>query len=308
MTIDVSRVNGNVAVDVTDDGVGGADAAGAGLSGLRDRVEALDGRLVDRQPPGPGNTSHGGHPVRVILADDAVVIREGLARLLTEQGIEVTATAGTAEDLLRLVATDPPDVAIIDIRMPPTYTNEGLVAAQQIRSAYPEVATLVLSQYVEVDYALQLMTGKSERVGYLLKDRIANIADFEAALAQGGRRRRGGRALARRASSLQLPQRAIRWPSSPRASGRYSRWSGKARPTAASPKSSSCPARPSKRTSAASLASSTFPTTPARTGACTPCSHSSNAPAPVLRAARIEPSDSPTRVPAPPPWLAASNH
>jgi len=118
----------------------------------------------------------------VILADDAVVIREGLARLLTEQGIEVTATVGTAEDLVREVATDPPDVAIIDIRMPSTYTNEGLVAAQQIRFAYPQVATLVLSQYVEVDYAMQLMTGKSERVGYLLKDRIANIADFEAAL------------------------------------------------------------------------------------------------------------------------------
>jgi DNA-binding NarL/FixJ family response regulator len=120
--------------------------------------------------------------VRVILADDAVVIREGLARLLTEQGIEVTASIGTARDLLRFVATDPPDVAIIDIRMPPTYTNEGLVAAQQIRSAYPDVATLVLSQYVEVDFALRLMTGTSERVGYLLKDRIADVREFVSAL------------------------------------------------------------------------------------------------------------------------------
>jgi len=118
----------------------------------------------------------------VILADDAVVIREGLARLLTEHGVEVTATAGNAEDLLRLVATDPPDVAIIDIRMPPTYTTEGLVAAQRIRSTYPKVATLVLSQYVEVDYALRLMTGTSERVGYLLKDRIADLADLASAL------------------------------------------------------------------------------------------------------------------------------
>ena len=118
----------------------------------------------------------------MILADDAVVIREGLARLLTEQGIEVAATVGTAGDLMRFVATDPPDVAIIDIRMPPTYTNEGLVAAQQIRSSYPDVATLVLSQYVEVDFALRLMTGSSERVGYLLKDRIANVREFVSAL------------------------------------------------------------------------------------------------------------------------------
>ncbi len=120
--------------------------------------------------------------MRVILADDAVVIREGLARLLTDQGVEVTATVGTAEQLIRLVATGPPDVAIIDIRMPPTYTNEGMVAAQWIRSTYPEVATLVLSQYVEVDYALRLMTGTSERVGYLLKDRIADVGEFVSAL------------------------------------------------------------------------------------------------------------------------------
>ena len=118
----------------------------------------------------------------MILADDAVVIREGLARLLTEQGIEVTATVGTAGSLVRCVATDPPDVAIIDIRMPPTYTNEGLVAAQQIRSSYPDVATLVLSQYVEVDFALRLMTGTSERVGYLLKDRVADVRAFVSAL------------------------------------------------------------------------------------------------------------------------------
>ena len=89
----------------------------------------------------------------MILADDAVVIREGLARLLVEQGIEVAGQAGTAEELLRLVANDPPDVAVIDIRMPPTYTNEGVLAAQEIRRAYSEVGTIVLSQYVEVDYA-----------------------------------------------------------------------------------------------------------------------------------------------------------
>ena len=118
----------------------------------------------------------------MILADDAVVIREGLARLLAEQGIEVAGQAGTAEELLRLVATDPPDVAVVDIRMPPTYTNEGLLAAQEIRRAYPAVGTLVLSHYVEVDYALKLVTGASDRVGYLLKDRIADVAEFVDAL------------------------------------------------------------------------------------------------------------------------------
>ncbi len=122
--------------------------------------------------------------MRVILADDAIVIREGLARLLADQGINVLAQAATAEELVRLVAADPPDVAVIDIRMPPTYTNEGLRAAQEIRETYPEVGTVVLSQYVDVEYALKLVTGVSERVGYLLKDRIADIAAFVAALEQ----------------------------------------------------------------------------------------------------------------------------
>jgi DNA-binding NarL/FixJ family response regulator len=120
--------------------------------------------------------------MRVILADDAVVVREGLARLLAEYGVEVLAQAATADELVQLVATDPPDVAVIDIRMPPTYTNEGLRAAQQIRDTYPRVGTLVLSQYVEVDYALKLVTETSERVGYLVKDRIGNVAEFVAAL------------------------------------------------------------------------------------------------------------------------------
>jgi DNA-binding NarL/FixJ family response regulator len=118
----------------------------------------------------------------VILADDAVVVREGLARLLAERGIEVTAQVGDPEELLRCVASDPPDVAVIDIRMPPTFTTEGLVAAQEIRTEHPGVATLVLSQYVEVDYALRLVTAGSERVGYLLKERIADVDELVSAL------------------------------------------------------------------------------------------------------------------------------
>ena len=118
----------------------------------------------------------------MILADDAVVVREGLARLLAEHGIDVIAQAGTAEELLRLVDSEPPDVAVIDISMPPTYTTEGLCAAQEIRDTYPQVGTIVLSQYVELDYALKLVTGTSGRVGYLLKDRIGDVAEFVAAL------------------------------------------------------------------------------------------------------------------------------
>jgi serine/threonine-protein kinase len=120
--------------------------------------------------------------VRVILADDAVVIREGLARLLADSGVDVIAQAGNAAELLEQIAISPPDVAVVDIRMPPTYTNEGLIAAQTIREQHPFVGTVVLSQYIEVDYALQLVAGTSERVGYLLKDRIADIHEFVAAL------------------------------------------------------------------------------------------------------------------------------
>ena len=122
--------------------------------------------------------------MRVILADDAVVVREGLARLLAERAVDVVAQAGAADELLLLVAADPPDVAVIDIRMPPTFTDEGLQAAREIRDHHPNVGTLVLSQYVEVEYALKLVTGTSERVGYLLKDRIADVGELMAALEQ----------------------------------------------------------------------------------------------------------------------------
>jgi serine/threonine-protein kinase len=116
--------------------------------------------------------------MRVILADDAVFIRDGLARILRDHGVEVLAEVGDAGALLAQVATQAPDVAVIDIRMPPTFTNEGLVAAQAIRRSHPTTATLVLSQYVEVDYALKLVDGSQGSVGYLLKDRIADTNSF----------------------------------------------------------------------------------------------------------------------------------
>jgi DNA-binding NarL/FixJ family response regulator len=124
--------------------------------------------------------------VRLILADDATVIREGLARLLEEAGFDVVAQAGDAAELRARVAEERPDVAIVDIRMPPTYTDEGLVAAQQIRAEHPSVGVLVLSQYVDVAYAMKLVTEGAERVGYLLKDRIGNVDELADALRRIG--------------------------------------------------------------------------------------------------------------------------
>jgi DNA-binding NarL/FixJ family response regulator len=120
--------------------------------------------------------------MRVILADDGVVIREGLARLLTEAGIEIVAQVGDADALREAVRADPPDVAIVDIRMPPTFTDDGLRAAQEIRAELPGVAVLLLSQYVDVVYALKLVREGKGGIGYLLKDRIVDPAALIAAM------------------------------------------------------------------------------------------------------------------------------
>jgi DNA-binding NarL/FixJ family response regulator len=117
-------------------------------------------------------------PVRVVLADDSVLLREGLARLLEDSGFEVAGQSGDGEDLIRKVGAHKPDVAVIDVRMPPTHTDEGLRAAQRIRAEYPRVGVLVLSQYVEESYALELLTESTERTGYLLKDRVADVDSF----------------------------------------------------------------------------------------------------------------------------------
>jgi len=120
--------------------------------------------------------------MRVILADDSVLLREGLARMLVESGFEVVAQVGDAEALLAAVDADPPDVCIVDIRMPPTNTTEGLRAALHLRVHHPEVAVLVLSQYVETRYAMELLAQGADGVGYLLKDRVGDIAELLAAL------------------------------------------------------------------------------------------------------------------------------
>jgi DNA-binding NarL/FixJ family response regulator len=113
--------------------------------------------------------------VRVILADDAVVIREGVARLLVDEGIEVVAQVGDADALRRVVREVPADVVVTDIRMPPDFTDDGLRAAEAIRAEHPHMAVLVLSQYVDVAYAVRLMQDERGRVGYLLKDRVLEV-------------------------------------------------------------------------------------------------------------------------------------
>jgi DNA-binding NarL/FixJ family response regulator len=117
-------------------------------------------------------------PVRVALADDAVLFREGLARILTEAGFEVVGQVGDGASLVRLVLTDPPDVAVIDLRMPPTHSSEGLEAAAAIRASAPGVGLLLLSQYVEAHHALRLMNDFEHGVGYLLKDRVSDLTVF----------------------------------------------------------------------------------------------------------------------------------
>jgi len=128
-------------------------------------------------------------PIRVVIADDSVLLREGLVRLLEESGFDVVGQAGDAEDLMRKVGAHKPDVAVVDVRMPPTHTDEGLRAAHRIRSEQPSTAVLVLSQYVEEAYALDLLSESTERTGYLLKDRVSDVDTFTDAVrrvANGG--------------------------------------------------------------------------------------------------------------------------
>jgi DNA-binding NarL/FixJ family response regulator len=120
--------------------------------------------------------------VRVVIAEDSVLLQAGLTKLLTDGGFEVVAAVPDAEALLRAVADHRPDVAVVDVRMPPTHTDEGIRAALVIGRQYPEVAVLVLSQYVEERYATDLLSERTSAVGYLLKDRVAHVADFLDAL------------------------------------------------------------------------------------------------------------------------------
>jgi DNA-binding NarL/FixJ family response regulator len=144
------------------------------------------------------------HQVRVVIADDSVLLREGIARLLEESGFEVLGQAGDAEDLLRKVGAHKPDIAVVDMRMPPTHTDEGLRAAHRIRAEHPDTAVLVLSQYVEEAYALELLSESTERTGYLLKDRVADVGTFTDAVRRVAK---GGSALDPEVVALMLGRR-----------------------------------------------------------------------------------------------------
>jgi DNA-binding NarL/FixJ family response regulator len=125
--------------------------------------------------------------VRVVIADDSVLLREGVSRLLVEAGFEVVGQAADAEELLREVAEKKPDVAIVDIRMPPTHTDEGLRAARELRKRYPELGVIVLSQYVRPSYAFELLADDARGVGYLLKDRVSDLDELADAVERVGK-------------------------------------------------------------------------------------------------------------------------
>ncbi len=130
--------------------------------------------------------------MRIVIAEDSVLLRAGLTRLLVDAGEEVVASVGDATDLLAIVERNRPDLVLLDVRMPPTHTDEGIRAALAIRQAHPTVAVLVLSQYVEHEYAAELLSGDADGIGYLLKDRVADVTDFLEAVRRVGA---GGTAL-----------------------------------------------------------------------------------------------------------------
>jgi len=155
------------------------------LGGMHGKEPALPETGGPAATPAPAPAE----AIRVVLADDSVLFREGLARVLADNGFVVTGQAGDAEGLHAAVERESPDVVVTDIRMPPTGTNEGLVAAHRIRAEHPGVGVLVLSQYVETRQAVKLLQNAPQRVGYLLKDRVSDIAEFTDAvrrIARGG--------------------------------------------------------------------------------------------------------------------------
>ncbi|MFT4050457.1 MAG: response regulator transcription factor [Solirubrobacterales bacterium] len=129
-----------------------------------------------------GDRDGDGAPIRAIVADDSVLLREGIVRLLGEGGIDVVGQAGDAEDLIRKTRSQRPDIVVVDIRMPPTHTSEGIEAAKLLRSEFPNLAVLVLSQYVEELYTSELLADSATGFGYLMKDRVVNVREFLEAL------------------------------------------------------------------------------------------------------------------------------
>jgi PAS domain S-box-containing protein len=190
IAIDVSSTDDELGITVTDDGAGGASLDdGTGIQGLRDRAQAVGGDLtVDSPRGGPtvltarlplvaarSGIVRAGEGMRVVIADDAPMIRHGLVELLANSGVEVVAQAGDATALLREVERHAPDLAIVDIHMPPTQTREGVYAASEIRRRFPSVGILLLSSYVESREVIDLFAATARGVGYLLKDSVVDV-------------------------------------------------------------------------------------------------------------------------------------
>ncbi len=209
--------------------------------------------------------------MRVVIGEDSVLLREGAARLLSDEGIEVVGQAGDGVELVRKVRAHKPDVAIIDIRMPPNHQDEGLVAAAEIRQELPGTGILILSQYVEEHYVMRLLEDGTEGVGYLLKDRIAEVDRFVDAVRRVAS---GGSVLDPEVVAQMLGRRRTEGPLqslTPRERDVLERWP-RGWATRASPSVSSSPSVPSSGTSPRSSRSSTSPPPTAATGACSRCS------------------------------------
>ena len=260
-TIDIGRANGCVAMRSPTTGSAAPTPTAPGFAGSETRRNPRR-TPCGRQRSRPRHTRHGGDPMRVILADDAVIVRQGLARLLADREIDVVAQAGDADELLQHVAANPPDVAVIDIRMPPTHTTEGLIAAQHDPAPPPagrhrRPLPIHRGRLRPQTPHRRLPNG----LGYLLKDRIADVNDFISTLEVVAA---GGTIVEPTLVSELLAAPAARHPLAALTpvSTTCSPSSPKDAPTAASPNSSTSPARPSKPTFAASCASSISPPTP----------------------------------------------
>ena len=161
------------------------DRGATRMKGMRDSVPVVRVRPLD-DPTSRLAARSASKTMRVAVADDSLLLREGVVRVLKDSGFTVIAQAENGEELLKAVAFDQPDVVVTDIRMPPTFTDEGLQAAHRIRAEFPDVGVLLLSQYVETDFAVELVSAGAARLGYLLKDRVANVQEFTDAVRRVG--------------------------------------------------------------------------------------------------------------------------
>ncbi len=181
--IDIRFRQGLLAIGVSDDGRGGADPrCGTGMSGIERRLAAFDGVLTLSSPPGGPTVVHLEIPCELLIAEDLFLLRDGLTRMLEAHGFEISAAVDNGDDLVAAVTADPPDVAIVDVRLPPTFTDEGLRAALAARVHVPGLPILVLSQYVEQLYARELLSDGTGGIGYLLKDRVFDSGQFVEAI------------------------------------------------------------------------------------------------------------------------------